>query len=136
MAVTRLLLPDDHNKGPNTRDETPEDGESWLKAGTKINAAMARSGQSLLDFGAAPGVTDATLAVTGQDDIAAGATVGVFIVPTATDDHSADEHVVDPPRVYAGNVAAGVGFTIYGITNTNQPVYGKWTVGWRWSPNV
>lgn len=136
MAVTGLLLPDRHTAGPNTRDQTPQDGESWLSAGRKINTAMVRSGQTTIDFGAFPGVTDVTVAVTGQDDIAAGATCEAFIVPTATVDHSADEHVVDSPCVYAGNVAAGVGFTIYGITNTNQLVYGTWTVGWRWSPNV
>jgi hypothetical protein len=94
---------------------------------------MVRSGQTTIDFGAFPGVTDVTATVTGQDDIAAGATVEAFIMPTATVDHSADEHIVDSPASIAGNVSAGVGFTIYGITNTNQLVYGKWTVGWRWS---
>lgn len=133
MAVSALLLPDRNTVGPNTRDYTPEDGESWKQAGDKINANMVRGGQTVIDFGAFPGVSDVTVAVTGQDNIAAGATCEAFIIPTATDDHTADEHIIDPPRVYAGNVSAGVGFTIYGITNTDQFIYGKWTVGWRWS---
>lgn len=133
MAVTDLLLPDSHTVGPNTRDYTAEHGESWRAAGTKINANMVRSGQTTIDFGAFPGVSDVTVTVGSQDSIAAGATVEAFIIPTATDDHLADEHIVDPPRVYAGSVSAGSGFTIYGISNTLALVYGKWTVGWRWS---
>lgn len=133
MAVTRLLPPSNDTKPPNTRDYTVEAGESIKQMADKVNASMVRSGQTTIDFGAFPGVTDITIAVTGQDDIAAGATVEAFIVPTATVDHTADEHVADSPCVYAGNVTAGTGFTIYGITNTNQAVYGKWTVGWQWS---
>lgn len=133
MAVTRILLPDDNTTGPNTRDYTPESGESWKQAGDKINASMVRSGLTEIDFGAFPGSDTATLAVTGQDDIAATASLSAVILYKATDDHTADEHIVDPPRVIAGNIVAGTGFTIYGTTATNQLVYGKWSVGWRWS---
>jgi hypothetical protein len=136
MAVTALLLPNTRNKLPNQRDTTPDDGECWRDAGTKLNATMARAGQATIDFGAIPGASDTNLAVTGQDDIAAGASVEAFIIPTATVDHSADEHVVDPPRVCAGNVVAGTGFTIYANYPGPMLAYGKWTVGWRWSPNV
>ncbi len=69
-------------------------------------------------------------------------------MPTATSDHSVDEHWTDPPDVLAGSVSAGVGFTIYGkakdiwggITGVestpgdmNNLVYGKWSIAWRWS---
>lgn len=93
-------------------------------------------GQGLLDFGAAPGASDAQLVVTGQAAILAGSIVRAFLMPAATADHSADEHWVDGPAVMAGNIVAGQGFTIYGNTRF-QPTgdsltYGKWTVGWAW----
>jgi hypothetical protein len=135
MTATHLLLPDHPAKLPNTRDFTSEDGESWADAGAKINDSMVVSGQTELDFGAFPGVSNVSVTISGQDDIAAGANVEAFIVYEATDDHSADEHLADPPRVTAGTVVAGTGFTIHGIATGNQLVYGAWTVGWRWSNN-
>lgn len=111
---------------------------------------MATQGTTTVDFGAFPGVTDTTVTITGQTGIASGSLVEAWIFPTATADHSADEHWVDPPEVFAGNVVAGTGFTIYAVVkkrsdlapysdsrrvrNVDQPmVYGKWTVGWVWN---
>ena len=110
---------------------------------------MAAGGKTTVDFGAFPGKTDATVAVTGQTGILAGSLVEAWIVPDATADHSADEHWVDPPMVFAGNIVAGTGFTIYGvlalksdakpvsdsqrIRNVDTPmIYGQWTVAWVW----
>lgn len=107
-------------------------------------------GTATLDFGAFPGSTDATVVVTGQTSILAGSLVEAWIFPTATTDHSADEHWVDPPEVYAGNVVAGTGFTIFGVNkkrsdtgpasdstrvrNIDAPrLYGQWTIGWVWN---
>ena len=111
---------------------------------------MPGQGTTTVDFGAFPGKTDASAAVTGQAGIGAGSLVEAWIFPTATADHSADEHWVDPPEVFAGNVVAGTGFTIYAVVkkradlgpvsdsrrvrNVDQPmVYGQWTVGWVWN---
>ena len=57
------------------------------------------TGTALLDFGAFPGASDAALAVTGQSAIAANSIVQCWIAPVATGDHSADEHLANPPRV-------------------------------------
>lgn len=78
---------------------------------------MATQGTALLDFGAFPGASDASLAVASAG-IAAGSLVEAWLLPAATVDHTADEHWVESIKVMAGNVQAGVGFTIYGI-NTN-----------------
>ena len=111
---------------------------------------MPGQGTTTIDFGAFPGKTDATATVTGQTGIASGSLVEAWIIPTATADHSADEHWVDPPFIFAGNVVAGTGFTIYGVVamksdakpvsdsqrirNVDTPmVYGQWTVGWVWA---
>lgn len=85
-----------------------------------------------IDFGAFPGKTDATATVTGQTNIASGSFVEAYIVPTATADHTADEHWVENIQVMAGNIVAGTGFTIYGRVTDSTRLYGLWTVGWVW----
>lgn len=80
---------------------------------------MGAQGTATLDFGAFPGASDASVAVTGQGSILAGSLAEAYLFPAATTDHTADEHLVETIRIVAGPVTAGVGFTIYGF-NTNQ----------------
>jgi hypothetical protein len=80
---------------------------------------MGATGTTTVNFGAFPGSSDTSVAVTGQATIASGSFVEAWITPTATADHTADEHWVEPIKVVAGNVVAGTGFTIYAM-NTNQ----------------
>jgi hypothetical protein len=80
---------------------------------------MSGTGTALLDFGAFPGGSDASIAVTGQTGILAGSLVEAWVFPALTADHTADEHLVETISIVAGNVIAGVGFTIYAI-NTNH----------------
>jgi len=115
---------------------------------------MGATGTATINFGAFPGSGDASVAVTGQTAILAGSLVEAWVYPTATSDHSVDEHLIDPPRVIAGNVSAGVGFTIYGFprndpkpqdqtlwnevpqNDTSEKLdipYGQWTVAWVWN---
>lgn len=112
---------------------------------------MANTGTATLNFGAFPGASDTSVAVTGQAGIIAGSLVEAWIRPVATADHSADEHMVETLKIFAGNIVAGVGFTIYGF-NTNQisefplgndvaliaagrgsMIYGQFTVAWVWA---
>lgn len=105
---------------------------------------MAGQGTAILDFGAFPGSTDASVAV-AVPAIGSSNLVEAWIFPAATTDHTTDEHWVDPPDVFAGNVQAGVGFTIYGILRNRldlaprareidpQRIYGKWNIGWVWN---
>jgi hypothetical protein len=79
---------------------------------------MSATGTATLDFGAFPGGSDASLAVASAG-IASGSLVEAWLFPAATTDHTADEHLVETLSVVAGNVSAGVGFTIYGV-NTSQ----------------
>lgn len=80
---------------------------------------MGASGTATLDFGAFPGGSDASVAVTGQAGIVAGSLVEAWIRPVATADHTDTEHMVETFQVFAANIVAGVGFTIYGF-NTSQ----------------
>lgn len=110
---------------------------------------MSGQGTTTLNFGTFPGSTDASVAVSAPT-IGSSNLVEAWIFPTATTDHTADEHWADPPEVYAGNITAGVGFTIYGVVkkradvgpmtdstrirNVDAPmVYGLWTVAWVWN---
>src|SRR5689334_13984305 len=103
---------------------------------------MGAQGSTTIDFGAFPGKSDTSVAVTGQAAIVAGSLVEAWIRPEATADHSADEHLVETLRVSAGNIVAGTGFTIYGLnsseliealTGKGTRLYGLWTVAWVWN---
>lgn len=112
---------------------------------------MGAQGTATINFGTFPGTGDASVVITGQTAITAGSAVEAWILPTATADHSVDEHWIDPPRVVAGNIVAGTGFTIYGIAvsdastptipadsrrnefSSQRALYGQWTVGWVWN---
>lgn len=98
-------------------------------------ATSVTKGTSLLDFGAFPGQSDTTLAVTGQAGIVSGSSVEAWIQPAATADHSADEHDVESLSVFARDIVAATGFTLYGVNNSrlgDTRLYGKWNIGWRW----
>lgn len=94
---------------------------------------MGAQGTAEVDFGAFPGAAYATVAVTGQASIVAGSLVEAWIRPVATSDHRADEHIVDPPEIVAGDIVAGVGFTIHALTNNAIRHHGKYTVAWVWN---
>ena len=103
---------------------------------------MGAQGITTINFGAAPGSFSATTVITGQAGIASGSAVEAWVMPTATSDHSADEHLVDPPKIMAGNIVAGTGFTIYGFASDNPgagvdasatKLYGLYTVAWVWN---
>jgi hypothetical protein len=80
---------------------------------------LGAQGTTTINFGAFPGSSDTSVAVTGQATILAGSLVEAWLAPVATADHTADEHLVETIKVVAGNVVAGVGFTIYAM-NTSQ----------------
>jgi hypothetical protein len=113
---------------------------------------MGAIGTTTIDFGAFPGASDASVAVTGQAGIVAGSLVEAWLRPAATADHSADEHLVESLRLVAGNIVAGTGFTVYGFNTSDlfEPlvavdasresqggrgtrIYGLWTVAWAWN---
>ena len=114
---------------------------------------MGAQGTAIVDFGAFPGVSDASVAVTGQAAIVAGSAVEAWIALAASANHSADEHMIETINIRAGNIVAATGFTIYAL-NTNQisesdlkdiekrskvsalrepRLYGKFNVFWVWN---
>lgn len=93
----------------------------------------ATTGTATIDFGAFPGGTDTSLTITGQTGIVTGSIVTASIRAEDTVDHTAMEHIVDPPRVTVGDIVAGTGFTIYGFTTNTRRHHGLYTVAWAWS---
>lgn len=112
---------------------------------------MGAQGTTTVDFGAFPGDTDASTVVASAG-IAAGSLVEAWLMPIPTADHTADEHIAEGPHIaiLAGNIVAGVGFTIYAQIGDNPGTgmrdlksgivdkdgmlfYGLWTVGWVWN---
>lgn len=95
--------------------------------------AGATVGSDQIDFGTTP-TTTAELVVTGQAAITPVSVVSAWLVPQETADHSADEHRVDGPKISAGNIVNGVGFTIYAdaCDRPGSNLYGAWSVAWSW----
>jgi hypothetical protein len=79
---------------------------------------MGAQGTTTINFGAFPGGSDASVAVAAPT-ITGTSLVEAWIFPAATADHTADEHIVESIKVFAGAVSNGVGFTIYAV-NTSQ----------------
>lgn len=113
---------------------------------------MGAQGTTVLDFGAFPGKADTSVAVTGQASILSGSLVEAWVWPVLSSDHSADEHLVESISLFAGNVVAGTGFTIWGFCTAMNPrdfeldgsellippnntplLYGVWNVAWAWN---
>lgn len=104
-----------------------------------------RLGTTVVDFGAFPGKSDASVTVTGLTGILTTSIVNAWLFAQATTDHTADEHLAETVQITAGNIVANTGFTVY-ATNTsqlNEPIidgrggigtriYGKFTVNYEW----
>jgi hypothetical protein len=137
----------------DTRDALALTLQGWLYI---LSGSTPTSGVATLDFGAFPGSPMATVTVPSIDSADPNAEIDAWVIPVATTDHSADEHIADPPRVIAAIVSGNIvisGFpsgrdlpvppgTPFGNTAGSQmPIasqqcmpYGKWSVAWAFSP--
>jgi hypothetical protein len=121
---------------------------------------MGAQGTTTVNFGAFPGASDTSVAITGQSGIQSTSLVEAWMFPSNTADHLSDEHLVETITVMAGNIVPGVGFTIYAINNSTlfensqlpeagpapfggytgpqsggrgTRIYGQWNVAWVWN---
>lgn len=119
-----------------TKKALPGGTTTFLRADGAFAAPPAGSsnvGTTTVNFGAYPGSTDASVAVTGQASIVDGSVVKAWRRIVATADHSADEHWVEEDLdVYAGNIVAATGFTIYAKSRSGR-LYGSFTISWSWA---
>lgn len=94
--------------------------------------SSSTTGSSDLDFGSSStSSSSASLVVTGQTAITSLSSVRVWVNPIATADHSVDEHILEPLRVFAHSIDPGVGFTITGVCDTGA-TYGTFSIAWEW----
>ncbi len=94
---------------------------------------MAGTGTATLDFGAPPGVNEASVAVS-VPAITAGAKVEAFIMADDTSaDHDASDHryVGLWLNLTCGAASAGVGFTLYGYSS--EELDGEFSVRYVWT---
>ena len=78
---------------------------------------MGAQGSTTIDFGAFPGSSHTTVDVVAAGVISTSL-VEAWIVPTATADHTADEHIVESVRVVGAYLSDG-NLRIHGL-NTNE----------------
>lgn len=92
------------------------------------------TGTATIDFGAAPGANEASVAVTGQTTIGVGSKAEAFVMGDSTSvDHTASDHRYLPQlcAFTCGTPTAGTGFTIH--ARSVHKLTGKWTLMWVWS---
>jgi hypothetical protein len=83
-------------------------------------------GTATVDFGAK--ATDTSVAVSAPA-ITGAQLVEAWLFPAVTASNTADNHWVDDLDVRAGNVQAGIGFTIYAKCRTGF-AHGTYNIGW------
>lgn len=90
-------------------------------------------GIAIIDFGAAPGSNEASVAVTGQAAIQATSKAeAYFMADDTTADKTASDHRYAPCfiNLICGTPTAAAGFTIYG--RSTEKMQGTYKVRWVW----
>lgn len=91
-------------------------------------------GTATIDFGAAPGSNEASVAVTGQTSISSTSDVEAYVMGDDTStDHTASDHRYFSVLVglTCGTPTTGTGFTIY--ARSTEKLTGQWSVRWVWA---
>lgn len=91
-------------------------------------------GTATLNFGAAPGANEASVAVAGQASISAGSKAESYIMADDTaSGHTASDHryVALFLALTCGTPVAATGFTIY--ARSAEKLEGQFTVRWVWA---
>jgi hypothetical protein len=158
-ATGTLYLADNVGRATvDTRDSGYLLAEGWvIYTPGSGQGSTPSSGTTTISFGAFPGSSSATATIIAGAAADPNAVVDAWVIPIATADHSADEHIGDPPLVVAAVVAGGniviSGYpsgrdlavppgTPPGNTAGSQaPIgqqqvmpYGAWSVAWAFAP--
>lgn len=91
---------------------------------------MSQQGSATIDFGT--GNTDAKVTVTGQTAILGTNLVEAWLSGAATANNLADAGFAEQLQVYAGDIVAGVGFTIYALVPSGR-AFGQYVTNWVWN---
>ena len=119
FARRAVVAPDAANDYVEFLDATDGLVKRCLVSAVSGGGGSGATGTTTINFGAFPGASDASVAITGQTGILVGSIIEAWLVAQPTADHTADEHRVETISVTCGNIVAGTGFTIY-AQNTSQ----------------
>jgi hypothetical protein len=92
------------------------------------------TGTATVNFGAFPGTSEASVAVTGQATISATSKAEAWVMADDTStSHTAADHKYVPlfMALTCGTPTAATGFTIY--ARARDKLQGTWSVRWVWS---
>lgn len=92
------------------------------------------TGTATIDFGAAPGANEASVAVTGQATILATSKADAYVMADDTSpDHTAADHryLETFASLSCGTPTAATGFTIH--ARSHHKLTGQWSVRWVWA---
>jgi len=94
-----------------------------------VGSGSVASGTATLDFGGSPTAeTDIATVTVADAGVAAGSEIALSLRYVATADHTADEALITPIHLVAGNISAGVGFDIKGYCPDRA--WGKFSIAW------
>jgi hypothetical protein len=91
---------------------------------------VSATGTATVDFGT--GKLDTSVAVTGQGSIVGGSLVEAWLSGVSTSNNLTDAAFAEPINVFAGDIIAGTGFTIFAMCRTGR-AFGQYTVNWVWA---
>ena len=94
---------------------------------------MANVGTATINFGAAPGSSRASVVVSDAN-ILSNSYAEAWLMADTTSDHNGEEHELIAGKVSftCGSVQAGVGFTIYAVSDSLR-LTGAVQVRWIWA---
>ena len=102
----------------------------WVQAQIAANGgSTVNAGTALVNFGT--GSSDTLTVITGQTGILSTSILQCTISPAVTSNNGIDEHWVENLAVSAGNIVAGVGFTIYAKCTFGK-AFGNFNIAWSW----
>lgn len=94
---------------------------------------MPAQGTAVIDFGAWPGSTEASVSVAGQGTILSTSAAEAWVMAEATADHSEGDHAYLPRFIAltCGPATAAVGFPIN--ARSEHQMQGTFNLRWAWS---
>lgn len=89
-------------------------------------------GIEVIDFGTFPGSHEASVVVTGQTAILSTSDAEAFFMSETSADYTAKDHryIGLFARLTCGDIVAGTGFTIFGIST--EKLTGRFSIRWVW----
>jgi hypothetical protein len=93
------------------------------------SSGSSNKGTAIIDF--STGKLDTSVAVTGQASITTGNLPQAWLSGTASSNNLNDAGFAEDMLIFAGDIVAGTGFTIYAFCKFGR-AFGQYNVNWSW----